>query len=36
MHDRSEYFITHSGCDRKIVEDVQAYLQSLGIFSGNS
>ena len=25
-------FITHSGCDRKIVEDVQAYLQSLGIF----
>ena len=25
-------FITHSGCDRKIVEDVQAYLQRLGIF----
>lgn len=25
-------FITHSGCDRKIVEDVQSYLQSLGVF----
>lgn len=25
-------FITHSGCDREIVEEVRAYLYSLGIF----
>ena len=25
-------FITHSGCDREIVEEVRAYLHSLGIF----
>lgn len=25
-------FITHSGCDRKIVEDVKSYLKSLGVF----
>lgn len=25
-------FITHSGCDRAVVEEVRAYLQSLGIF----
>lgn len=30
---RSErVFITHSGCDREIVEEVRAYLQSLGVF----
>lgn len=26
-------FITHSGCDREIVEEVRTYLQSLNIFS---
>lgn len=25
-------FITHSGCDRAVVEEVRTYLQSLGIF----
>ncbi|MBU5482196.1 DegV family protein [Blautia sp. MSJ-19] len=25
-------FITHSGCDREVVEEVRAYLQGLGIF----
>ena len=25
-------FITHSGCDREVVEEVRTYLQSLGIF----
>ena len=25
-------FITHSGCDREIVEAVRSYLESLGIF----
>ena len=25
-------FITHSGCDREIVETVRAYLKELGIF----
>lgn len=25
-------FITHSGCDRDIVEEVRTYLQSLGVF----
>lgn len=25
-------FITHSGCSRKVVEDVRAYLESLGTF----
>ena len=25
-------FITHSGCDREIVEAVHSYLESLGIF----
>jgi DegV family protein with EDD domain len=25
-------FITHSGCDREIVEDVRAYLEGLGRF----
>ena len=30
---RSErVFITHSGCEREIVEEVRAYLQSLGVF----
>ncbi len=26
-------FITHSGCDREIVESVRSYLESLGIFN---
>lgn len=26
-------FITHSGCDRQIVQDVTEYLQSLGVFT---
>ena len=26
-------FITHSGCDREIVETVRSYLESLGIFN---
>ena len=26
-------FITHSGCDREIVESVRDYLSSLGIFN---
>ena len=25
-------FITHSGCDREIVEKVQSYLEGLGVF----
>lgn len=25
-------FITHSGCDRQIVDNVREYLESLGIF----
>ena len=29
---RDRVFITHSGCDREIVEDVRAYLESLGRF----
>lgn len=26
-------FITHSGCDRQIVEEVHSYLENLGVFS---
>lgn len=26
-------FITHSGCDRTIVEEVHSYLENLGVFS---
>ena len=29
---RDRVFITHSGCDREIVEDVRAYLEGLGRF----
>lgn len=29
---RDRVFITHSGCDREIVEDVRAYLEGLGWF----
>ena len=29
---RDRVFITHSGCDRALVEKVRAYLQSLGHF----
>ena len=29
---RDRVFITHSGCDREIVENVRAYLESLGRF----
>ena len=31
--DRSRVFITHSGCDREIVEQVRQYLEGLDIFS---
>jgi fatty acid-binding protein DegV len=32
-HARKErVFITHSGCDREIVEDVRNYLQELDVF----
>lgn len=29
---RDRVFITHSGCDREIVEDIRAYLEGLGRF----
>ena len=31
--DRTRVFITHSGCDREIVEQVRQYLKSLDVFS---
>ena len=31
--DRTRVFITHSGCDREVVEQVREYLKSLDVFS---